>query len=207
MAYLFDYGNPDLQNINEQMGDIIKIGKISSIDPNTNTARVTFPDRDDLVSYDLQVLQRNTGQNKDISFPDVKEDVLCLFLGTGTEDGFILGSVYNDKNPPPVTDPDVRGVEFSDGTKVSYNRKSNELQIVGKGLVNVETEGEVKVIAAKTVTIESAQKAELKGATQVDITAPTINLNAASINFNATGECNSVSQGPFRIKAPRIELN
>lgn len=60
MAYLFDYGNPDLQNINEQMGDIIKIGKVSSIDPNTNTARVTFPDRDDLVSYDLQVLQRNT---------------------------------------------------------------------------------------------------------------------------------------------------
>ena len=50
MAYLFDYGNPDLQNINEQMGDIVKIGKISSIDPNTNTARVTFPDRDDLVS-------------------------------------------------------------------------------------------------------------------------------------------------------------
>lgn len=152
---------------------------------------MTFPDRDDLVSNDLQVLQRNTGQNKDLSYPDVKENVLCLFLGTGEENGFILGSFYNDKNPPPMNNQDVRVTRYSDGTEVKYNRKTHELE--------VNAVGNVKIISSLKTTIKSS--------VQVDIEAPIINLNAQAINFNATGECNGVSSGPFRIQAPRIELN
>lgn len=191
MAYLYNDQDPDLDQLSEQIGDIIKIGVVSSVDTATNTARVIFPDRDDLVSNDLQILQRNTGQNKDLSYPDVKENVLCLFLGTGEENGFILGSFYNAKTQPPETNQDLRITRYSDGTEIRYNRKTHELDInaVGK------------------VTIQAAQKTTIKSSVQVDIEAPIINLNAQSINFNASGECNGISSGPFRIQAPRIELN
>lgn len=191
MAYLYNDSDPDLDQLSEQIGDIIKIGVVSSVDSSTNTARVTFPDRDDLVSNDLQVLQRNTGQNKDLSYPDVKENVLCLFLGTGEENGFILGSFYNQKNQPPENNQELRVTKYSDGTEIRYNRKTHEMEIKAVG----------------TVKIEAAQKTVLQSSTQIDLEAPIINLNAQSINFNATGECNGISSGPFRIQAPRIELN
>ena len=61
------------------MGDaknVIRSGRISSINPKNGTARVVFADKDNLVSYDLPVLQRSTLKNKDYGMPDVGESVV-----------------------------------------------------------------------------------------------------------------------------------
>lgn len=147
------FGNKDIK---ESLNQLIKIGEVSSVDPARGTARVTFDDDDSLVSYDLQVLQRNTYDNKDYAMPDVNEDVVCLFLPCGSEDGFILGSVYSGEITPPESDGDVRTVVFSDGTKISYNRKSHTLSAeIGKTSivadqqnVNVNTDGTATVKAS-----------------------------------------------------------
>ena len=52
--------------------------------------------------------------NKDYWIPDIGEPVLCVFLPTGIESGFILGSYYNKKNQAPVLDQNKRTVKFSD---------------------------------------------------------------------------------------------
>lgn len=107
------------------MGDaknVIRSGRISSINPENGTARVVFADKDNLVSYDLPVLQRSTLKNKDYGMPDIGESVVCLFQPNGIAEGFVVGAHYNEEDVPPVTDPDVRMVKFEDGTVVSYNR-------------------------------------------------------------------------------------
>lgn len=126
--------------------NVIRSGQISSINAANGTARVTFADKDDLVSYDLPVLQRSTLKNKDYSMPDIGESVVCIFQPNGVAEGFVVGAHYNEEDKPPVSDPDVRQVTFEDGTVVSYNRSSHVLDInCGSGTVNIVAGGNVNV--------------------------------------------------------------
>lgn len=115
------------------MGDaknVIRSGRISSINPENGTARVVFADKDNLVSYDLPVLQRSTLKNKDYGMPDIGESVVCLFQPNGIAEGFIVGAHYNEEDRPPTTDPDVRMVEFEDGTTLTVDRKAHIVKIL-----------------------------------------------------------------------------
>lgn len=119
-----------------ETAEILKHGVISSVNPSKATARVTFADRDNLVSYDLPVLQHNSGSVKFYSMPSVGQPVLCLFLGTGMENGFIVGSFYTDENPPPTTDANIHLMKFASGL-IQYDAGSNSLTIVAPGGVNI----------------------------------------------------------------------
>lgn len=158
-------------NVQEILKGIIKIGEVSSVDYAAGTARVVFDDDDSLVSNDLQVLQKNTIQNKDYCMPDIGEDVICLFLPSGTEEGFILGSVYAGEITPPESSGSKRTVVFSDETKISYDRETHTLSaVIGK--TSIVADGE-----AVTVT----------GASKITGTAPQIELNGAvTINGDVT---------------------
>lgn len=96
---------------NEQLRDLIRQGVVSEVIG--SKARVTFEDRDGVVSAPLSVLQMYTGSNKAIRMPEVGESVVCIFLPTGLEDGYIIGSVYVDGNNPPA---DNNAVQFGDGS-------------------------------------------------------------------------------------------
>lgn len=197
--YFFNEDNSDLETLEESVKGIVKVGVVSSVNPKDGTARVYFPDRDDLVSFDLQVLQRNTLKNKDYSLPDVNERVVCLFMGDGTENGFILGAIYDRKNYPILNNSKIREVLFEDGTHISYDREKSELKI--------ESVGDVIVSSAKAVSVSSVKSVTISSSLAIDLTAPTINLNATSINLNASGSCTGVATGTFKLSAPRIELN
>ncbi len=111
----------------------IRTGFVESTDVYKVTARVRVPDLDDLISYDLQVLQQNTRENKDVWMPDLQEEVVCLFMGNGLECGFILGSLYNAVDKPPVASQDKRHTTFADGTVLEYDRKTHKLTADVKG--------------------------------------------------------------------------
>ncbi len=75
-------------NLNAIFNNIVRIGKISSVDSGTNSARVIFADKQDengnpLISGALKILN-----DQSVSASD---NVLCLFLPNGKGDGFILG--------------------------------------------------------------------------------------------------------------------
>lgn len=109
----------------ENSADLIKVGEVSSFNPEKMTCRVVFSDEDGLVSYDLPILQRNTLANHDFCGVDIGEDVLCLFLGPGQEDGFIIGSFYAGEVKPPESSTEKRTVVFKDGTRFSYDRSTH----------------------------------------------------------------------------------
>lgn len=151
----------------DNVAEIIKWGRVSSIDPENATARVVFSDRDNIVSYDLPIIFTNTGFAKFYSMPKVGQPVKCSFLGTGLEDGFIDGSFYNSENKPTKTG-NVHYVAFDDGALVEYDADAKTITLKSGG-------GGVIIDDKLTVTkgISSLKSMDVEGginATQ-DITA------------------------------------
>ena len=73
------------------METYLRIGIVSSVDAETTTVRVYFPDLDDVVSDDLFVLQH--GQEEPW-LPAVNSAVLCLMCSEDVEtDGYVLGEI------------------------------------------------------------------------------------------------------------------
>lgn len=125
----------------ETYGNMIRYGKVSSVNAKLHTVRVAFPDKGDLVSHSLPVLVPGSLKNRYYSLPDVGEDVLCLFLPNGAQRGFVLGSFYSVNNPPPVTSQDKRYITFPDGTVVEYDRAAHRLTVDVKGDIRISATG------------------------------------------------------------------
>lgn len=107
-----------------------QIGTVSAVDADRVQARVRLPECDNLRTNWLNVLQRNTQDNKDYWLPDVGEQVEVLLDANG-EDGVILGAVYSDVDKPPFSDKNVRGTKYADGAEFSYNRATHTLTVRG----------------------------------------------------------------------------
>lgn len=121
------FGEQQAEALKALVSELIKVGIVTSTDDRAATARVQFEDRDGVVSYNLKVLVKNTRDNKDYWMPDINEQVLCLFLPTGVEQGFILGSYYGRQTTPPTDTKDKRRVTFADDTTVEYDREAHQL--------------------------------------------------------------------------------
>ena len=142
-----------LRTASQALPDLFKVGEVSSVDTAKCTARVVFDDEDSINSYDLPIMQRNTFGNADFSVPDVGEDVLCMFLGPGQEDGFIIGSFYAGEVTPPENSQDKRTVVFKDGTRFSYDRATHVLTatIEGTEIVFDRQNGSITVPQGLTI--------------------------------------------------------
>lgn len=124
--------------------DIFRVGKVSSVNGANCTARVTFPDKDDLVSGDLPIIVIGSYQTKGYWVPEVGMQVLCCFMpnpsGRGMNDGFILGGFYSTENPPGETDPKVRCIKVPDGSYIKFD---------GAGNVEIHATGNLKLTGAR----------------------------------------------------------
>ena len=166
-----------------RLNDLIKVGEVSSIDPATGTARVVFDDEDGTVSYDLPILQRNTYKTKDFHSVTVGEDVLCLFLPTGPEEGFILGSVYAGEVMPKESSGDVRSVVFADGTRVSYDRSTSELVISVLGTTIKVTGQNVNIVAPSVIDLKAPTITLTMGATTMVLSGSQASIKASNLVF------------------------
>ncbi len=131
-----------------RLNQMIRIGKVSTIDPAAGTARVILPDSGGVVSYDLPILFKKTQNDKYYSMPDIGEQVLCLFLPNGQEQGFIIGSFFSQIDSTPVNDPDKTHVKFRDNTSMEYDRKKHRLTVNIKGRVLVNATGPIEIIGS-----------------------------------------------------------
>ncbi|MBQ9273501.1 MAG: phage baseplate assembly protein V [Succinivibrio sp.] len=192
----------------QQIARLFRVGEVSSIDPVAHTARVAFQEDNGLVSYDLRVLERNTHDNCDHQMPDIGEDVLCIFLPCGSEDGFILGSWYAGEVTPPSTDPDERKVQFKDGTYIVYHREKHTLDIVDEDTsIHADREkvtiNTPKLVQVTTTDVEVNASGNIKGTA-----GGNIELQAGgNVNINAGGSMSLTAAGALNLKGSPVNMN
>ena len=179
------------EQIRTFMMNIIRVGEVTETVPSKHMVRVAFPDDGD-VSHELPVICPNTKDNSDFHMPDVGEDVLCVFLPGGIEDGFVLGSFYAPEVARPTANQDERKIRFKDGTTVTYNRATHELDVVIEGThihadrakVNITTPQEVNINTTKA-NITASGNINMQSGGDTTITAGgTLTLQGSTININ-----------------------
>lgn len=115
---------------------MILIGQVSTADPSSCSVRVTFPERDNLVSAPLPVIMPG-GWGHGNTVPQPGETVLCVFLKNSYSAGFCLGTYYGSKETAPGN-MNQHGVWFEDGSFVYYDRSARQLVIKASGGMKIE---------------------------------------------------------------------
>lgn len=143
------------EGLAELVANLIRVGEVTSVNAGAATARVRFIDRDNTESYDLQVLVSGSLKDKKYHMPDVGENVLCLFLPSGVESGFILGAYYPSGVGRPAATIDKTVTVFGDGTRIEYDRAANNL------LVDASASGGTVNIICSTATVKASDSVTL----------------------------------------------
>lgn len=106
----------------------LRIGRVSALDPELGRVRVAFGDQDGMESWWLPVLQRRTLGDRTYWMPEVEEQVACL-VDEGGVDGYVVGALYSQADPPPVTAPGRAHAAMKDGAVVEYDRDAHRLTV------------------------------------------------------------------------------
>ncbi|MFJ2044519.1 hypothetical protein ACIOBL_12980 [Paenibacillus taichungensis] len=128
------------------ISELIKLGECSTVDFESGTITVTFPDRAGVVSRSLPlVIPAGSGSWNGVPRP--KDTVLCVMLGNGLSNGFCAGRVPDAW----LGSPGQEGLFFEDGSQVFYDLKTGAYHIKAK---NVIVEAETVSIKATTVNVD-----------------------------------------------------
>lgn len=185
--------------------DLIRIGKVSSINAEKATATITFEDRDDIVSGDLQIVVPCTQDNKFYYMPDIGERVRVIFDPEAPSKGCILGSYYADNRLPPVGNPDKVYINFKDETLIEYDRKLHTLTIEikekGNTSISIVTSSDINIKSAGKINVEAVEQIEIKSDSDI-----LIETNS-NMSLKASGTIDIVSDGAMNIKGSTININ
>ena len=136
------------EQIRDTLAQMVRVGFVSARQPEKMRVRVELRDTVTaaLVTDWLPVLCPRACGDLAYDLPDVGDQVLCLFLGYGLEQGFVLGAMYG-KADPPVTSGDIWQRKFSDGTVLTYDRAAHKL--------TAQVRGEVSLCSSGPLTLEA----------------------------------------------------
>lgn len=140
--------------MNQVILNLIRVGKVSSINDSKGTVKVIFEDKDRMISDDLPML------NFEYRMPRIGQQVLCVFLPNGKNQGFCLGGFFSEVDPPLVADRNIFCKTFNDGTSIKYDKLNKNLFIEGagdiiitaKGNISIQSDGDIETIAGGSNT-------------------------------------------------------
>ena len=136
-------------NSNNESSCTARFGYVSAYDEKKHMAKITFPDKNDLVSGWLPIAVRNSLKNHDEHHFDIGEHVFCVMQGNGLESGCVLCAIYDDKNKPPVHNQNERAVTYEDGTTIIYDRENKKLKINCVGDIEIHADKNIKLTAER----------------------------------------------------------
>lgn len=112
--------------------NLIKVGIVNSVNPEKGSVDVLFEDKDRAIFDDLPML------NFEYNLPDVGDQVLCVFLGNGLENGFCLGGFYSEVFKPPTTNKEIYMKKLDDSTSIQYDKSTKTLKVSSTNPVTLE---------------------------------------------------------------------
>jgi len=83
--------------------NIVRIGRVSSVNYAEGTVSVTYPDLDDSVTDQFPVFS----MNDEYKMPGIGQEVLVLHMSNGASAGIVMGKYWNDGNVPSKTGDEI----------------------------------------------------------------------------------------------------
>jgi len=108
----------------------------------------------------------------------INEQVACL-MDENSEEGVILGAIFNDKTPPNNAGDGIFRVKFDDDSVIEYNRNSHEYKLDIKGKINISADTEINITSTAGEVKVNALNATVTATTLAKIQAPAIQLTGA----------------------------
>ncbi|ANJ91335.1 phage baseplate protein [Pasteurella multocida] len=158
-------------------------GIVSQTDPQTHRIKVTIPALEDLETAWLPFATPFAGRNQFYALPD-KGELVAMILDARGENGYVLGAIYNTKDPTPITESEIWLQKFANGTEISHNRKTGD--------VIVKTSGKVTVTASQAIinapteingdtTVNGTFHASGKITSDTEVSAPSVKQGNVSL--------------------------
>lgn len=182
------------QQITDLMAQMIRVGFVNARQPEKMRVKVTIPDTTgaELVTDFLPVLCPRACEDMQYDLPDVGDQVVCLFLSYGLEQGFVIGAMYG-KQAPPVQSGEKWHRLFKDGTYLEYDRESHKLVANVQGDVEITATGNLDAKVEGNVSTSSQGPTSVTSEAQVSVSAP-------AMNFGGVGGSTSAGmQGTFNL--------
>lgn len=162
---------------------MIKVGKVVAVDARTCRVRVQLPDNDGVVTYWLPVVVNKSQKDKFYWLPDIGEEVVCVFLEHGIEQGFVLGAIYNEKDKVPVASKEKFHIRFEDGTWIEYDRKAHKLTATVNGDIEI-TANSQKIASITTHNGNVLINGDL--VVNGEIRTPTMNVDSSGVSISGS---------------------
>jgi phage baseplate assembly protein V len=160
---------------------MLRFGNITEVDPSKGYARVTFTD-DGIVSDWLQVCVMGAISDSFSHTFTINEQVACL-MDENSEEGVILGALFNDSKSPNGGGKGIFRVKFEDNSVIEYNKNTHKYTLDIKGEISIKSTSVVNIDSVNanvntsgTASI-SATNANVTATTLAKIEAPIIQLN------------------------------
>ncbi|MBD5640941.1 MAG: phage baseplate assembly protein V, partial [Desulfovibrio sp.] len=122
----------------------------------------------------LPVLCPRACEDMQYDLPDIGDQVLCLFLPYGLEQGFVIGAMYG-KKAPPVQSGDKWHRVFKDGTTLEYDRAEHKL--------TANVQGDVELVATGNVTMQAQGPISASSQDSITAQAPRVQISGTSGNM------------------------
>ena len=139
------------------LAQIIRVGFVTARQPEKHRVQVQCRDTvtSALTTDWLLALTPRASADLHYDLPDIGDQVLCLFLPIGLEQGFVIGSMYG-KQEPPVKDAEKTHRKFKDNTFIEYDRAQHKLTIDVKGDIEIKATGKISTKSNADTTINGA---------------------------------------------------
>lgn len=181
--------------LSDKMDQMIRVGFVNARMPEKMRVKVTIPDTttSPLITDWLPVLCPRASQDMQYDLPDVGDQVLCLFLPYGLEQGFVVGAMYG-KQQPPVQNGDKWHRKFKDGTFLEYDRAEHKLVANVQGDVEITATGNMQAQIKGNMAAQSDGPATVSSKSQLSLDAPAMNMGGG--DGSATS---AAMQGTFNL--------
>ncbi|MGA1023706.1 MAG: phage baseplate assembly protein V [Aquiluna sp.] len=127
-------------------------GYVTAVDEATGRARVRVDDLDGVESYWLAILQGRVAADQHAYWLD-EGDFVAILSDERLEAGVILGCLYSQANPPPITTRDKYHRSFSDGGLIEYDRSTGTLTLTATNQIVIDAANGVHITNSSESTI------------------------------------------------------
>ena len=129
-------------DINRRLENLLRFGKIKTINPSKPIPTVTV-DLSDIVTPEIRCLNIRSGSDVTWDMPSVDEEAVVISpCGEIGPTSFVLFGFYNDSHPAPSDDLNQKIRVFSDGCLIAYDVAAHQLSAIlpsgGKAIITAD---------------------------------------------------------------------